>query len=74
MQEARLKHRYHSLVEENTLVVAISITCEWLYEKIYKPMWNGVISKRAKVLFLGSCVKASSGEKLEIAELPKIAT
>jgi glucosamine--fructose-6-phosphate aminotransferase (isomerizing) len=65
-----LKHGTISLVEENTLVVAISC-CERLYEKIYSNV-EQVISRGAKVLFLGNCIKASSGEKLEIIELPKI--
>jgi len=65
-----LKHGTISLIEENTLVVAISC-CEGLYEKIYSNV-EQVISRGAKVLFIGNCIKAVPGEKLEIIELPKI--
>jgi glucosamine--fructose-6-phosphate aminotransferase (isomerizing) len=65
-----LKHGTISLIEDNTLVVAISC-CERLYEKIYSNV-EQVISRGAKVLFIGNCIKAVPGEKLEIIELPEI--
>jgi len=65
-----LKHGTISLVEENTLVVAISC-CERLYEKIYSNV-EQVISRGAKVLFIGNCIKAEPSERLEIIEIPKI--
>ena len=65
-----LKHGTISLVEENTLVVAISC-CERLYEKIYSNI-EQVISRDAKVLLIGNCIKASPGDRLEIINIPKI--
>jgi len=65
-----LKHGTISLIEDNTLVVAISC-CEWLYEKIYSNV-EQVISRGAKVLFIGNCIKASPNERLTIIELPEI--
>jgi len=65
-----LKHGTISLVEENTLVVAIS-SCERLYEKIYSNV-EQVISRGAKVLFIGNCIKAEPSDRLEIIEIPKI--
>jgi len=65
-----LKHGTISLIEDNTFVVAISC-CERLYEKIYSNV-EQVISRGAKVLFIGNCIKAAPSEKLEIIELPKI--
>ena len=65
-----LKHGTISLIEDNTLVVAISC-CERLYEKIYSNV-EQVISRGARVLFIGNCIKAEPGEKLEIIKLPEI--
>lgn len=65
-----LKHGTISLIEDNTLVVAISC-CERLYGKIYSNV-EQVISRGAKVLFIGNCINAVPGERLEIIELPKI--
>jgi len=65
-----LKHGTISLIEENTLVVAIACS-ERLYEKIYSNV-EQVISRGAKVLFIGNCIKAAPNEKLEVIELPKI--
>ncbi|AGC68796.1 glucosamine--fructose-6-phosphate aminotransferase [Thermoclostridium stercorarium subsp. stercorarium DSM 8532] len=65
-----LKHGTISLIEDNTLVVAISC-CERLYEKIYSNV-EQVISRGAKVLFIGNCIKALPGEKLEIVNIPVI--
>ncbi|NMA34199.1 MAG: glutamine--fructose-6-phosphate transaminase (isomerizing) [Clostridiaceae bacterium] len=65
-----LKHGTISLIEDNTLVVAISC-CERLYEKIYSNV-EQVISRGARVLFIGNCIKAEPGEQLETIELPEI--
>lgn len=65
-----LKHGTISLIEDNTLVVAISC-CERLYDKIYSNV-EQVISRGARVLFIGNCIKAEPGEKLEIIKLPEI--
>jgi glucosamine--fructose-6-phosphate aminotransferase (isomerizing) len=65
-----LKHGTISLIEENTLVVAISC-CERLYEKIYSNV-EQVISRGAKVLFIGNCIKKVPGERIDIIELPKV--
>lgn len=65
-----LKHGTISLIEDNTLVVAISC-CDRLYEKIYSNV-EQVISRGAKVLFIGNCIKAEPHERLEIIEVPKI--
>ena len=65
-----LKHGTISLIEDNTLVVAISC-CERLYDKIYSNV-EQVISRGARVLFIGNCIKAEPGEKLEIIGLPGI--
>jgi len=64
-----LKHGTIALIEEGTLVVAISC-CEPLYDKIYSNV-EQVISRGAKVLFLGNCIKAAPSEKLAIIPLPK---
>ncbi|HHX74743.1 MAG TPA: glutamine--fructose-6-phosphate transaminase (isomerizing) [Firmicutes bacterium] len=64
-----LKHGTISLVEEDTLVVAISC-CERLYDKINSNV-EQVISRGAKVLFIGNCIKATPNEKLAIIELPE---
>jgi len=65
-----LKHGTISLIEEDTLVVAVSC-CESLYGKIYSNV-EQVISRGAKVLFIGSCIKAEPNEKLSIVHLPKV--
>ena len=52
------------------MVVAISC-CERLYEKIYSNI-EQVISRDAKVLLIGNCIKASPGDRLEIINIPKI--
>jgi len=65
-----LKHGTISLIEEDTLVVAISC-CERLYGKIYSNV-EQVISRGAKVLFIGTCITASVDEKLSIIDLPKV--
>ncbi|HHX01342.1 MAG TPA: glutamine--fructose-6-phosphate transaminase (isomerizing) [Firmicutes bacterium] len=65
-----LKHGTISLIEDNTMVVAISC-CERLYEKIYSNV-EQVISRGAKVLMIGNCIKAAPGEKLEVIKIPAI--
>ena len=64
-----LKHGTIALIEENTLVVAISC-CEKLYGKIYSNV-EQVISRGAKVLFIGNCIKAAPTEKLSLIAVPK---
>ncbi len=63
-----LKHGTIALIEEGTLVVAISCY-EALYGKIYSNV-EQVISRGAKVLFIGNCIKAAPTEKLTIIPLP----
>lgn len=65
-----LKHGTISLIEDNTMVVAVSC-CERLYEKIYSNV-EQVISRGAKVLMIGSYIKASPHGKLQIIEIPRI--
>ncbi len=64
-----LKHGTISLVEENTLVVAISCCCR-LYEKITSNV-EQVMSRGAKVLFIGNCIKAAPNDKLAVISLPQ---
>mgnify|MGYP001120027420 CR=1 FL=1 len=52
------------------MVVAISC-CERLYDKIYSNV-EQVISRGAKVLMIGNCIKAAPGEKLEVIKIPAI--
>jgi len=67
-----LKHGTISLVEENTLVVALS-NCERLYGKIMSNVQQ-VISRGAKVLFIGNCPRDDTdSEKLYYINLPKAA-
>lgn len=65
-----LKHGTISLVEEDTLVVAISC-CKELYPKIYSNA-EQVISRGAKVLFIGNCCTAQPDDKLSLIEIPDI--
>ena len=65
-----LKHGTISLVEEDTLVVAIS-NCERLYGKIMSNA-EQVISRGAKVLLIGNCKDAKESEKLFFISLPEI--
>ena len=58
-----LKHGTISLVEENTLVVALS-NCASLYGKIMSNA-EQVISRGAKVLLIGHCPEAAAGKKTE---------
>jgi len=65
-----LKHGTISLVEEDTLVVALS-NCERLYDKIMSNV-EQVISRGAKVLLIGNCTNAKETEKLTYISLPRI--
>jgi len=68
-----LKHGTISLVEENTLVVALS-NCGYLRGKIMSNAQQ-VISRGAKVLLIGNCGEASSdneSEKIYHISLPEI--
>jgi glucosamine--fructose-6-phosphate aminotransferase (isomerizing) len=65
-----LKHGTISLVEEDTLVVAIS-NCERLYGKIMSNA-EQVISRGAKVLLIGNCKDAKENEQLFFISLPEI--
>jgi len=63
-----LKHGTISLVEEDTLVVAIS-NCERLYGKIMSNV-EQVVSRGAKVLLIGNRPDIESDEKLSFIGLP----
>jgi glucosamine--fructose-6-phosphate aminotransferase (isomerizing) len=63
-----LKHGTISLIEEDTLVVAIS-NCERLHGKMMSNV-EQVISRGAKVLLLGHCPMAESNDKLSCIDLP----
>jgi len=65
-----LKHGTIALIEENTLVVAIAC-CKSLYGKIQSNA-EQVISRGAKVLFVGNCIDAAPGDKLSLITLPQI--
>jgi glutamine---fructose-6-phosphate transaminase (isomerizing) len=65
-----LKHGTISLVEQDTLVVAIS-NCAPLYGKIMSNA-EQVISRGAKVLLIGSCPDAKPDDKLFHIALPEI--
>ena len=64
-----LKHGTISLVEEDTLVVALS-NCGRLYGKIMSNA-EQVISRGAKVLLIGNCPDAAETGKLSYIELPE---
>ena len=64
-----LKHGTISLVEENTLVVAIS-NCGRLYGKIMSNV-EQVMSRGANVLLIGNCPDVTEGEKLSLIKLPE---
>ncbi len=64
-----LKHGTISLVEEDTLVVAIA-GCERLYSKLMSNA-EQVISRGAKVLLLGGFAGNRMDEKLSVISLPK---
>ncbi|MCL2111246.1 MAG: glutamine--fructose-6-phosphate transaminase (isomerizing) [Clostridiales bacterium] len=63
-----LKHGPISLVEENTLIVAIS-NCKSLYGKIMSNV-EQVVSRGARVLLIGNCPDAAEDEKLSHISIP----
>lgn len=63
-----LKHGTISLVDEDTLVIAIS-ACSRLYEKTLNSV-EQVISRGAKVLLIGNCPQVKTNEKLSYIETP----
>ena len=63
-----LKHGTISLVEEDTLVVALS-NCERLYGKIMSNV-EQVISRGAKVMLIGNCPDTVQNDKLYHIALP----
>ena len=63
-----LKHGTISLIEENTLVVALS-NCERLAGKIMGNV-EQVMSRGAKVLMIGARLESGSGEKFSAIALP----
>ncbi|MCL2839969.1 MAG: glutamine--fructose-6-phosphate transaminase (isomerizing) [Defluviitaleaceae bacterium] len=65
-----LKHGTISLVEENTLVVAISC-CQRLYSKIFSNI-EQVISRGAKVFLVSNVEAAEETDKLSLLKLPNI--
>ena len=65
-----LKHGTISLIEENTLVVAISCS-ERLYSKIYSNV-EQVISRGAKVFLVSNTCKACPDDKLTLLDLPQV--
>jgi glucosamine--fructose-6-phosphate aminotransferase (isomerizing) len=65
-----LKHGTISLVEENTLVVAISC-CERLYSKIFSNM-EQVISRGAKVFLVSNVGEEEETDKLSLFKLPAV--
>ena len=65
-----LKHGTISLVEDNTLVVAISC-CKRLYGKIFSNI-EQVISRGAKVFLISNADEAEETDKLSLCKLPDI--
>ncbi|MCL2227322.1 MAG: glutamine--fructose-6-phosphate transaminase (isomerizing) [Oscillospiraceae bacterium] len=65
-----LKHGPISLVEKGTLVVTIS-NCKQLYSKIFSNA-EQVISRGAKVLFVGNACDAEVSEDISLVSLPDI--
>ncbi|MCL2031017.1 MAG: glutamine--fructose-6-phosphate transaminase (isomerizing), partial [Oscillospiraceae bacterium] len=63
-----LKHGTISLIEDNTLVVALS-SCERLAPKIMSNA-EQVISRGAKVLWVGSCAAAGINDTMSVIRLP----
>ncbi len=63
-----LKHGTISLIEEDTLVVAL-VTNERLFEKTMSNV-EQVISRGAKVLLIGNCPGVQPNEKLTFVSLP----
>jgi glucosamine--fructose-6-phosphate aminotransferase (isomerizing) len=67
-----LKHGPISLIEDNTLVVALS-NCERLFGKIMSNV-EQVISRGAKVMLIGSCPDAVREDKITHISLPDSAS
>ena len=65
-----LKHGTISLIEDNTLVVALSC-CQKLHAKILSNV-EQVISRGAKVLNIGNCLQEKPDEKLSAIRLPDV--
>ena len=65
-----LKHGTISLVEENTLVVALA-NCKHLHGKIMSNV-EQVISRGARVLMIGNSMEDESNDKLSTIQLPEI--
>ncbi|MCL2200430.1 MAG: glutamine--fructose-6-phosphate transaminase (isomerizing) [Oscillospiraceae bacterium] len=65
-----LKHGPISLVEENTLVVTLS-SCGRLFSKIFSNA-EQVISRGAKVLFVGNACEVETSDKVSLIKLPGI--
>ena len=65
-----LKHGPISLVEEDTLVVTISC-CERLFSKIFSNA-EQVISRGAKVLFVGNACDVETSDRVTLVKLPEI--
>jgi len=63
-----LKHGTISLIEDDTLVVAIS-NCERLYGKIMSNV-EQVVSRGAKVLVIGNCPADATNDKISFIALP----
>jgi len=63
-----LKHGTISLIEDDTLVVAIS-NCERLYGKIMSNV-EQVVSRGAKVLVIGNCPADAANDKISFIGLP----
>jgi len=63
-----LKHGTISLIEDDTLVVAIS-NCERLYGKIMSNV-EQVVSRGAKVLVIGNCPADTTNDKISFIGLP----
>ncbi len=64
-----LKHGPISLVEENTLVVAIS-NCKHLHNKIMSNV-EQVISRGARALLIGNCPQGEMNNKISFMPLPE---
>ena len=64
-----LKHGTISLVEEDTLVVALAC-CQRLYGKIYSNA-EQVISRGAKVLLISNCAATAEDMRLSLIDIPE---
>ncbi|MDR0221588.1 MAG: glutamine--fructose-6-phosphate transaminase (isomerizing) [Lachnospiraceae bacterium] len=66
-----LKHGPISLIEENTLVVALA-NCGYLHSKIMSNV-EQVISRGAKVMLIGNCGQGSDEDKITQISIPEVA-